>query len=93
MDCSPSFRREALPFSREMDEKEWRKLLDRLFCKLYVHEWKKSYVDPYVLDGEQWGLEFQLTGRRVRNYGGTWNIVYTDNSLIFRVFSLGGAGL
>ena len=39
--------------------------------KLYVHEWKKSYVDPYVLDGEQWGLEFQLTGRRVRNYGGS----------------------
>ena len=71
MDCSPSFRREALPFSREITEKEWRNLLDRLFCKLYVHEWKKTYDDPCVLDGEQWDLEFHLTGRRVRNYGGS----------------------
>lgn len=39
--------------------------------KLYENYYGKSYVDPYVLDGEQWGLEFQLTGRRVRNYGGS----------------------
>lgn len=52
-------------------EKEWRKLLDKLFCKLYVHEWKKRYVDPGILDGEQWELQFKLNGGRQRNYYGS----------------------
>lgn len=61
------------PFDAEgkLSVKEWKKLLDRLFCKLYVHEWKESYVDPYILDGEQWALEFRLTNKRVRNYHGS----------------------
>ena len=70
-DYTPSFQREAMPVRRELTEKEWAKLLDRLFCKLYVHEWKKQYVDPDILDGEQWELEIRLTGRRVRNYYGS----------------------
>lgn len=56
---------------RELTEKQWKKLLDRLFCKLYVHEWKRHYhPDGCVLDGEQWELEIRLTGRRVRRYEG-----------------------
>jgi len=56
---------------RSLSEKEWKKLLNRLYCKLYVHEWKKNYhPDGCVLDGEQWELEIRLTGRRVRYYTG-----------------------
>ena len=56
---------------RAMTEKEWKKLLNNLFCKLCVHEWKKRYENPGVLDGEGWSLEFKLTGGRQRNYYGS----------------------
>ena len=55
----------------ELSAKEWKKLRDRLFCSLYVHEWKESYVNPFILDGVQWALEFRLTNRRVRNIRGS----------------------
>ena len=42
-----------------------------IFSKLYLHEWKKNYNDPNVLDGEQWGIELKLAGGRVRKYGGS----------------------
>ncbi len=70
-DISPNFQREYVGGQRTLSEKEWNKLLDRLFCKLYVHEWKKQYNDGSVLDGEQWELEIRLTDRRVRNYSGS----------------------
>ena len=59
------------PMQREVAPAEWMRLLDRLYCKLYLHEWKKRYDDPCVLDGEQWELEIKLTGGRVRNYSGS----------------------
>ncbi len=70
-DISPNFQREYVGGQRTLSEKEWNKLLDRLFCKLYVQEWKKQYNDWNVLDGEQWELELRLTDRRVRNYSGS----------------------
>ena len=38
---------------------------------MYLHEWKKSYVDQDVLDGTQWSLEIKLTGGRKRTYTGS----------------------
>ncbi len=70
-DISPSFQREYVGGQRVLSEEEWNKLLNRLFCKLYVHEWKKQYNDWTVLDGEQWELEIRMTGRRVRNFSGS----------------------
>ena len=67
----PGFREPEAYLQRLMTEQEWNKLMDRLFSKLYLHEWKKNYVDPNVLDGEQWELELKLSGGRVRNYGGS----------------------
>ena len=58
-------------FYREMTSKEWNKLLKTLYGKLYLHEWKKSYDDPDVLDGEQWSLSLKLKGNRKRNYSGS----------------------
>ena len=58
-------------FQRKMTEEEWTGLLDRLYKKLYLHEWKKSFYDPYVLDGEQWALDIKLTNGRSRHYHGS----------------------
>lgn len=71
LDVRPGFREPEAYLQRLMTEQEWNKLIDRLFSKLYLHEWKKNYVDPNVLDGEQWELELKLSGGRVRNYGGS----------------------
>lgn len=71
LDIRPDFNNPEGYFQREVQKKEWEKLLDRLYCKLHLHEWKKNYFDPCVLDGEQWELEIKLTNGRVRNYGGS----------------------
>ena len=63
--------REPPYLQRLMTEQEWNMLIDRLFSKLYLHEWKKNFVNPNVHDGEQWKLELKLDGGRVRNYGGS----------------------
>ena len=67
-----------LPFSDYRDDgikldmtiNEWNKLVNKLYCKMYLHEWKKRYVDSLILDGEQWGLEIRLTNNRKRTYYG-----------------------
>ena len=49
---------------------EWKKILNTLYKKLYLHEWKRSYFEP-VLDGESWSLEVKLTDQRRRYYHGS----------------------
>ena len=56
---------------RPMENAEWKKLLDRLYGKLYLHEWKKSFVEPKILDGAQWELKLAFTGDRVESYYGS----------------------
>ena len=47
------------------------KLVNKLYNELYLHEWKKNYNDPNVLDGTQWELEIKLDGRRKSTYSGS----------------------
>ncbi len=54
-----------------MSQDDWFKLIDTLYNKLYLHEWKDSFVDPYVLDGEQWELEIQLKDDGKITYSGS----------------------
>ena len=54
-----------------ISEKEWRKLLDKLFCKLCIAEWDSIYEDRDVYDGEQWELRVKLTGKKELNYWGS----------------------
>lgn len=56
---------------RQMTAHEWSAVLHILYEKLFLHEWKKRYMNPYILDGEQWELEISLTGRRKRTYFGS----------------------
>lgn len=56
--------------SGQISLEEWDKILDKLFCRLYVHEWEKEYIDPNVLDGEQWELQFKtIHGVELNYYG------------------------
>lgn len=52
-------------------QEKWCIIVDTLYSKLYLHEWKKRYVDFSVLDGTQWTLEIKLTKGRIRRYYGS----------------------
>ena len=56
---------------RPMENAEWKKLLDRLYGELYLHEWEKSFAEPKILDGVQWELKLAFTGDRVESYYGS----------------------
>ena len=71
LEVIPAFSMPESFLQREMTEKEWNRLLDRIYSKLYVHEWKKNFIDPTIMDGEQWELTLKLTGGRQRRYSGS----------------------
>jgi hypothetical protein len=56
---------------REFTDREWKSLLNKLFCDLYIHEWKKRRFCSDILDGEQWELSLRLSGGRKLDYLGS----------------------
>lgn len=46
---------------RWISVKEWKKFVDILYGKMNLHEWKKKYIIPDVLDGTQWELKVLLS--------------------------------
>lgn len=68
---------EQFPFAldgledRHITHARWQKIVNTLYSQLYLHEWKKKYVDPLVLDGTQWSLDIKLTNGRNRHYYGS----------------------
>lgn len=56
---------------RQITSGKWAHILIKFYKEMYIHEWKKDYTDPYVLDGEQWELEIGLNGGRKRTYHGS----------------------
>ena len=56
---------------------------------MYLHEWKKTFYDPDVLDGEQWELKIKLTGKRRRNYEGSnaYPPYWTELTKLFREYT------
>ena len=63
-------KKEPIP-ERQITALRWMRLVNRLYSELFLHEWKKSYENLYILDGEQWSLEIKLTNRRKRTYEGS----------------------
>ncbi len=57
-----------LDVHRQLTEKEWRHVLDRLYTKVYLHEWKHWYHDAYVCDGMTYQLTIKLSDGRRRVY-------------------------
>ena len=55
----------------QITPEKWKSIVDALYTKAHLHEWKKKYEDLSVPDGTQWELELRLTGGRVRHYYGS----------------------
>ena len=63
----------GFPKDEQISPLRWKRLVDDLYTKLYLHEWKKRYGPPkgwVVMDGEQWSLEIELSGGRRRTWTG-----------------------
>lgn len=55
---------------KQITRLKWDRILNKLYNEIYLHEWKKNYEDPNVLDGTSWELEITMTNRRKRTYSG-----------------------
>ena len=64
--------KEDIPFDAEYDisNKKWNTLVDTLYYDLYLNDWKHSFYNDDVLDGEEWKLIIKLTDGRMRTYFG-----------------------
>lgn len=76
------------PEDRQISPLRWMRLVNSLYNQLYIHEWKKNYVDPEILDGTQWYLEVKLAGRRKRTYNGNncFPSYWSELKALFRPF-------
>lgn len=77
------------PGEKQISMTKWNRILNALYSQAYLHEWKKRFEDPYVLDGTQWELKIKLTGNRVRNYYGSndYPPYWKELTRIFREYS------
>ncbi len=55
---------------RQITMMKWFRTVNELYKYMYLHEWKKKYVNPDVMDGTQWSLGINLVGKRKRSYHG-----------------------
>ena len=62
---------EESPEPKQITPLKWNRIVNTLYGQMYLHEWKKKYVDPDVLDGNQWSLDIHLTDNRTRHYYGS----------------------
>ena len=62
---------EEVPGDRQITPMKWQRIVNTLYGQMYLHEWKKSFVVPDVLDGTQWSLDISLIGNRKRSYSGS----------------------
>ena len=50
--------------------------------ELHIGEWKKKYIDPYVLDGTQWELELFFDDRKPVKISGSNDFPYNFDDLL-----------
>ena len=51
--------------------RKWFRIVYDLYNRMYLQEWKREYIDPNVLDGEQWELEIKLSDDRTEYHCGS----------------------
>ena len=61
------------PLTKQITVRKWKRMLDTLYSRMYLHEWRKNYGHSDAVDGTQWKLSVKLTGNRRRNYSGSNN--------------------
>lgn len=49
---------------------KWERVVNRLFEELFVLDWKDSYENPFVMDGQQWKLEITMEDGKELRYRG-----------------------
>ena len=67
-----TFSEELSPKEYQISRRKWQGILNKLYYRIYLNEWKKRY-DSDILDGTQWELEISMTNRRTRFYSGNNN--------------------
>ncbi len=74
--------------ARQISPLRWKRLVNRLYTKLYVHEWKKNYQED-APDGFHWSLTVMMTGRRVRTVRGSnaYPPYWEELKTLFRPFA------
>ncbi len=79
-----------ISYTMDLTDAQWERLMDTLFRKLCVHEWKQRYVNPHVCDGTQWRLELKLTGGRRYSICGSndFPALYNDLVRAFKPYML-----
>ncbi len=61
---------QAIQYISTITNTEWERLKKSLFERLYIHEWKRRYDNPDIMDGTQWELTLHLTeGREITTSG------------------------
>ncbi len=62
--------RDSPLYIRKYGKKEWDALMNMLFNRLFIQEWKSEYDDNDILDGTQWHLKIGFTdGKSRKIYG------------------------
>lgn len=46
-------------------ESQWECLTETLFKNLFIHHWRKEYVNPDIYDGEQWTISLHFANGKV----------------------------
>ena len=80
---------EMIPDQRQITSAKWNKIVNTLYGGMYLHEWKKRFVDLNVMDGTQWSLDIKLTNNRSRHYYGSnaYPPYWPELKKIFREFA------
>lgn len=76
---------------QELSLEEWNKFVNKIYYKIFLLSWKKKYNNPNILDGEQWGLEIKLEGKKQLNYYGSnaYPVFWKELINIFRPYAKG----
>ena len=67
---------EEVAESGQISKEKWDSILHALYARMYLHEWRKRFVNPFMTGGTQWELRIGLTGGRRRTYSGNMYPVY-----------------
>ena len=66
----PRFRTDDWFYFRRYSRAQWNRLMDKLFNKVHVQDWKHKYINNDILDGAQWKLSLRLSsGKKYDIYG------------------------
>ena len=80
---------EKIPEDRQITVHKWQMIVNTLYKQMYLHEWRKRFVDPRVLDGTHWSLDVLLSSNRKRSYSGIndYPAYWSELLKIFRKFA------